>query len=285
MAVMWLVFGAIVVVSLTLDLLSHRGEHGTSRRAAITWSAIWIATALGFAVWIGIRLGRPEAEDFLTAYLLEKSLSVDNLFVFLLVFGSLKMSHAEQHRVLTWGILGALVFRGIFIAAGSALLTRWHFLIYVLGVFLILTGIRSVWRHDEEERESRVQSFVRDRLKIHSTFLMAVITIELTDIVFAVDSVPAVFAVTSDPFIVYTSNVFAILGLRALYMVLADLLARLRYMQYGLAAILVLAGGKMLLSAVVHVPHAVALGAIALVMTVTIVASLVGQRKAAPSTT
>jgi len=277
---MWISVGVIVAVSLVVDLVTHRGEHGTSRRAAITWSVIWIASALAFAVWVGVRLGRSQAEDFLTAYLLEKSLSVDNLFVFLLVFSRLKMKPSEQHHVLTWGILGALVFRGIFIAAGSAALARWHEAVYVLGALLIVMGIKTAIAHDgEPDKDSAIMTFVRDRLRLHSTFLIAVITIEITDILFAIDSVPAVFAISSDPFIVYTSNVFAILGLRALYLVLADLLRKLRYMHIGLSAILVFAGAKMLLSSVVHLPHIVSLAVIAAIMTITIVASAVRSRR------
>jgi len=278
-AAMWISFGVIVAVSLLLDLVTHRGEHGTSRRAAITWSVIWIAAALAFCVWIGVRLGRSQAEDFLTAYLLEKSLSVDNLFVFMLVFSRLKMKPSEQHHVLTWGILGALVFRGIFIAAGSAALARWHEAVYVLGALLVVMGIKTAVSHDgKPDKDSAIMTFVRDRLRLHSTFLIAVITIEITDILFAIDSVPAVFAISSDPFIVYTSNVFAILGLRALYLVLADLLRKLRYMHIGLSAILIFAGAKMLLSSVVHLPHILSLAVIAAIMTITIVASVVRSR-------
>jgi tellurite resistance protein TerC len=272
---MWAVFAGIVAVSLVVDLLSHRGEHGTGRKAAIAWSVAWIAVALGFCGWIALRLGRGPAEDFLTAYLMEKSLSVDNLFVFLLVFGQLKMKPAEQHRVLFWGILGALVFRGLFIWAGTSVLARWHEVVYALGAFLVFTGIRTLRSHGTEADEGRVMKFARERLRLKSTFLLAVVTIELTDIMFAIDSVPAVFAITDNPFIVYTSNVFAILGLRALYLVLSDLLGRLRYMHYGLSAILVFAGAKMLTSGFFHMPHVLSLAVIGGIMVVTVVASVV----------
>ena len=279
MTALWTGFAVIVVASLAIDLLTHRNGHGTSRRAAIAWSLVWIGAAAGFAVWIGIARGGAQAEVFVAAYLMEKSLSIDNLFVFLLVFSRLKLPAPEQHRVLTWGIFGALVFRGIFIVAGSAVIERWHEVVYVLGAFLIFTGIKTLRSHNAEpttgDQDSGVMRFVRERLNIKSAFLIAVFTIELTDILFAVDSVPAVFAITDDPFIVYTSNVFAILGLRALYLVLADLLGRLRYMHIGLSAILILAGAKMLVSSAYHVPHVISLGAIAVIMTVTIVASLV----------
>ena len=247
----------------------------TIRRKAVIWSVVWIAAAAAFAVWIGFSRGRDQAEDFIAAYLMEKSLSIDNLFVFLLVFSRLKLRPFEQQRVLTWGFVGALVFRGIFIVAGSAVLERWHEVVYLLGAFLIFTGIKTLRSHAATpDEESRVMTFVRERLHVHSTFLIAVFTIELTDILFAVDSVPAVFAITNDPFIVYTSNIFALLGLRALYLVLADLLGKLRYMHVGLSAILILAGAKMLVSSAYHVPHAISLGAIALIMVVTVVASL-----------
>jgi tellurite resistance protein TerC len=275
---MWAVFGAIVVVSLAIDLIAHRGEHAPSRRAAIAWSVAWIALAAGFAVFVGFTLGGDQAEDFVTAYILEKTLSMDNVFAFLLVFGTLHMSAAEQRRVLFWGILGALVFRGVFVLAGAAALSRWHEVTYVLGALLVYMGVRSARPHDEAKEQTRVLRFFRDRLHLKSTFTIAVLTIELTDVLFAIDSVPAVFAVSSDPFIVYSSNVFAILGLRALYLVIADLLGRLRFLQYGLAAILVLAGAKLLVAAFVHVPHAISLGAVGGILAITIGASLVWKR-------
>ncbi len=277
---MWGAFAIVVVASLGIDLTTHRQGRAASRRSAIVWSAIWIAVSLAFAAVIWRVLGGDHAEDFVTAYLLEKSLSIDNLFVFLIVFSRSKMSAAQQHRVLFWGILGALVFRGIFIGAGAAVISRWHEVLYALGVFLIYTGFKTVRGHaNEPEAESRILTVIRERLHVKSAFLLAVITIELTGILFAIDSVPAVFAVTSDPFIVYTSNVFAILGLRALYLVLADLLGRLRYMHYGLGAILIIAGAKMLVGDLVDIPHLVALLAIAVILAVTIAASLLANRR------
>ena len=267
---MWAVFGSLVATSLILDLALHREGRASSRAAAIAWSAIWIGVALAFGLWIGIARGRDDGEDFLAAYLMEKTLSIDNLFVFLVVFGRLRMSAAEQHRVLTWGILGALVFRAVFIGAGAAVLARWHSAIYVLGALLIASGVRAALPHREQAADGRLLRLLRDRLHLRSTFLVALITIELTDVLFAVDSVPAVFAISSDPFIVYTSNVFAILGLRALYLVLADLLARLHYMQAALAAILVLAGGKLLLSGLAHVPHLASFLAIGAILGITV---------------
>jgi tellurite resistance protein TerC len=272
---MWATFAAVVVVSLTVDLVAHRDGAQPRRRVAIAWSAVWIGVAALFAVFVGFTMGSGAAEDFVTAYILEKTLSMDNVFAFLLVFASLRVGPVDQRRVLFWGILGALAFRAIFVFAGAAALARWHEVTYVLAVLLVYMGIQAARTHHGASEDSRVLRFFRDRLRLRSTFAIAVATIELTDVLFAVDSVPAVFAVTSDPFIVYSSNVFAILGLRALYLVIADLLGRLRYMRWGLAAILVLAGVKMLVAGFIQIPHIVALAAVGLILAGTVVASLV----------
>ncbi len=277
---LWGVFAAVVVASLTFDLVGHRASRGDSARAALAWSGVWIALALAFAVLVGVELGGAQAEDFLTAYLMEKALSIDNVFVFLLVFGRLRMKRSEQHRVLFWGILGALVLRGVFIAAGASVISRWHEVVYVLGAILIYTGVHTARKPaGEVQADSRILRFLRDRLHLRSPFVLALVTIELTDIMFAVDSVPAVFAITDEPFIVYTSNVFAMLGLRALYLVLAGLLGKLRYLHYALAAILVLAGVKMVTSSLWHVPHVVSLLAIVAILAVAIVASVRANRR------
>lgn len=288
----WFVFGAIVLVSLTLDLVTHRGGHGLSRKSAIVWSIIWIATALAFAVWVGMTFGAGPANDFVSAYLMEKSLSVDNLFVFMVLFSRLRIPEEEQHRVLYWGILGALIARAVFIASGAALLARWHDVVYLLGIFLIYTAYKTLRSRESPAAESRVFSFLRRHLRLATTFeghkfftiengrrvgtplLLALLTIEASDILFAMDSVPAVFAISEDPFIVYSSNVFAILGMRALYLVLRDLLRDLHYLRYGLAAILAFAGTKMLLSDIVHVPHALSLGLIVTILAAAIIPSV-----------
>ncbi len=289
----WLLFGAIVVVSLTIDLVAHRGGRGRGRTSAVAWSIVWIVAALLFAGYIAIALGTDSAGSFVSAWLIEKSLSVDNLFVFMIVFARLKIPTEEQHRVLFWGIIGALVARALFIAGGTALLGRWHDVVYVLGAFLIVTGIKT-WRAGplQSKGDSRALEWLREHLPVvhlegHRFFaredgqlkvtalLVALLAIEVSDIMFAIDSVPAVFAVTEDPFIVYSSNVFAILGLRALYLVLADLLKDLRYLHYGLAAILVLAGTKMLVSKHVQVPAYVSLFAIVTILIFAIVPSLI----------
>jgi tellurite resistance protein TerC len=288
---MWIAFGAIVLVSLALDLVAHRGAHSVSRKSAIVWSICWIVAAVLFSGFIALELGVHHAEDFLSAYLMEKSLSIDNLFVFMVIFDRLRIPQTEHHRVLFWGILGALVARALFIAGGSALLTRWHDVVYILGVFLIYTGWKTL-RAKTGGGSDRVlgltqrSSRLTDKLDGHrfitveagrrvgTPLLVALLAIEVSDVLFAVDSVPAVFAISEDPFIVYTSNVFAILGMRALYLVLAELLRDLRYLHYGLAAILAFAGTKMLISGYVHVPPAVSLLLILTILAVAITASI-----------
>jgi tellurite resistance protein TerC len=293
----WLVFAGVVAVSLAADLFGHRGGRSLSRRAAAVWTVVWVSVALLFGGWVALALGRDSAEDFVTAWLIEKSLSVDNLFVFLVVFGNLRIPQADQHRVLFWGILGAFVTRAAFIASGAALLAAWHGAVYALGAFLVFTGIKAL-RASGSEGEGRILSFVKRHLRVTSRtdtgrffvveggrrvatpLLLALVVIEVTDVFFAIDSIPAVFSVSSEPFIVYSSNVFAILGMRALYLVLADLLADLKYLRYGLSAILVMAGAKMLVSPWLHVPHVVSLLAIVMALTAAIVPSLVARTRA-----
>jgi len=294
----WVVFAVVVAVSLMVDLFGHRGDHETGRKTALIWSAVWIAVSLGFCTWIGFQFGRADAMDFLTAYLMEKSLSIDNLFVFLVVFSLLKIPASEQHRVLFWGILGALIARAIFIASGAALLAKWHDIVYVLGAFLIYTAWKTARSHGgPDDGDNKTMAWLRRRLHITAELrghhfvareggrlvgtplLLALLTIELTDIAFALDSVPAVFSITEDPFIIYTSNVFAILGMRALYVVLAGLLKDLLYLRYGLAAILALAGVKMLSSGHLHIPHGVSLLAIFVIVAASVIPSVIVKRR------
>jgi tellurite resistance protein TerC len=293
----WLVFGGVVVMSLGADLFGHRGGRSLSRRAAAIWTVVWISVALLFGGWVALSLGRDSAEDFLTAWLIEKSLSIDNLFVFLVIFDRLRISHADQHRVLFWGIIGAFVTRAVFIASGSALLSAWHGAVYVLGAFLIFTGVKTLRDQGSDEGEGKVLAFVRRHFRFTSRtdghrffvvesgrrvatpLLAALVVIEISDVLFAIDSIPAVFSVTSEPFIVYSSNVFAILGMRALYLVLADLLSGLKYLRYGLSAILVLAGAKMLASAFIPISHLASLLAIVVVLTASIVPSVLERRR------
>lgn len=295
----WSVLAAVVLLGLSVDLLAHRGEHGLGRRWAIFWSVGWIALALIFAGWIAIQFGAAPAQEYLAAYLVEKSLSIDNLFVFLLIFSRLRIPAAEQHRVLQWGIIGALVSRAAFIASGTALLMAWHGVIYVLGAILICSGIKTAWERPDDSGEGKILPFLRrhlpfaERLHGHRFFareggrrvgtplLLALIVIEITDVVFAVDSIPAVFAISLDPFIVYSSNVFAILGMRALYLVLADLLDDLRYLRYGLAAILVFAGLKMVTAKLFQISNLVSLLIVLGILGAVIIPSVVARRRQA----
>jgi tellurite resistance protein TerC len=294
-------FTAFVLAMLALDLgVFHRKAHEVSTREAAAWSAVWVALALAFGYGVHRVMGADAGLQFLTGYLVEKALSVDNVFVFALVFSYFRVPPRYQHRVLFWGILGALVMRGAMIAAGAALLHRFHWVVYVFGAFLVLTGVRMAAQREHAIEPDRnpvlrlvrrlvpvtaayhgQRFFAREAGRLVATPLFVVLTfVETTDLIFAVDSIPAVFAVTSDPFLVYTSNVFAILGLRALYFLLAGVIHRFHLLKQGLAAVLVFVGAKMLLADVYAVPVGVSLGVIALVLGVSVVASLRFPREA-----
>lgn len=292
----WALLACLVVASIAIDLFAHRGDRVDSKKRALVWTLVWVAVAAAFGGWIAARFGAIAAEEYFAAYLLEKSLSVDNLFVFLLVFGALKIPAAEQRRVLTWGILGAILFRGALIFAGAAAIERWHSLTYVFGAILVFAAFKLL-RGGEQEEDSPVlrwlerhvrwtrtlhghKFFVRDAGRLVMTPLfIALIAIEVTDVVFAIDSVPAAFAVSEEPFILYSSNLFAILGLRALYVVLAGALADLRYLKYGLAAVLGFAGAKLLLASWVKLSPLLSIGIIAGCLAVSIVASVAANRR------
>jgi tellurite resistance protein TerC len=289
----WALLGGLLAVSITVDLIAHRGDHADSRRSAIMWTLAWIALSIGFGVFIAIEFGHEAAEQFAAAYLLEKSLSLDNLFLFIVIFAQLGIPRTEQRRVLTFGILGALATRLIFIMIGAAALHRWHELTYVLGAILVLTSFKLL-RHDDSETNEppRILLWLERHLpwtrKLHghkffakeggrmvaTPLLIALITIELADVMFAIDSVPAAFAVSDDTFIVYSSNVLAVLGLRALYIVLVDALKGMRYLHYGLAAIVGFAGIKMLAASWVKIPPLLSVLVIASMMGIAVVASL-----------
>ena len=278
----WAAFSILVLGMLTLDLtVFHRRAHKQSFREAVLWSVVWIGIALFFNAGVFWAFGRQKGMEFLTAYLIEKSLSVDNIFVFVAIFTYFAVEAAYQHRVLFWGILGALVMRGFFILAGLALISKFHWVTYILGAFLVLTGIRFAKGEAEVQPDKNpVVRFFREIIPVTATFrgqaffvrehgrwfatplMVVLLVVELTDVIFATDSVPAVLAISHDPFIVYSSNVFAILGLRALYFVLAGAVTRFAYLRYGLAAILIFVGGKMLISHFVKVPIGVSLGVI-----------------------
>lgn len=291
----WVGFNAFVLVMLALDLgVFNRKAHSVSLKEALTWSIVWISLALLFNLGLYFISGPEAALQFLTGYLIEKSLSVDNIFVFVLLFSAFGVPAAYQHRVLFWGVLGALVMRGILIAVGATLIEDFHWIIYVFGIFLIITGIRMGLHKETEVHPERnpvlklVRRFLpvtedyegqrfivrRDGRTMVTPLLLVLVTIETTDLIFAVDSIPAIFAVTTNAFIVYTSNVFAILGLRSLYFVFANIIDKFYYLRIGLAVILSYVGVKMVLTDIFHIPTTLSLLVIALVLAVAILASL-----------
>ncbi|RKG72902.1 TerC family protein [Corallococcus terminator] len=300
---MWGGFIAFVFAMLALDLgVFHRKAHAISFKEAGAWSAVWVSLALTFNAVLWWRYGSGPGMEFLTGYLIEKSLSVDNIFVFVVIFTALKIPALYQHRVLFWGILSALVLRAAMIFAGVAMLERFHWLIYVFGAFLILTGVKLfIQRNAEEHPEDgwlmrtarRVipstpkfdgQHFltVENGRKLATPLLMALLLVEASDVLFALDSIPAIFAVTRDPFIVFTSNIFAILGLRSLFFLMAGAMEKFTYLKVGLSGVLIFVGAKMALVDVVHLSPAVSLGVIGLVLGASIVASLVKARNTPP---
>jgi tellurite resistance protein TerC len=291
----WLGFTALVVALLVVDLaVFHRKAHEVKVGEALAWSAFWILLAVGFGVGIYLWSGTDPALEYFTGYLIEKALSVDNLFVFLVIFSYFAVPPALQHRVLFWGILGAMVMRAIFIFAGAALIQQFHWLLYVFGAFLLLTGVKLFLHRDEEVHPERNPLFrwfqrvipttsdyrgahftvIEHGRRIATPLLIVLLAVEASDILFAVDSVPAIFGVTEDPFIVYTSNIFAILGLRALFFVLAGAMQKFHYLKTGLALVLVFIGAKMLLATVYHVPVAASLGVVASLLAGSVVVSL-----------
>ncbi|MEX2394162.1 MAG: TerC family protein [Actinomycetota bacterium] len=317
--IIWVAFVGFVLLMLTMDLfVFHRDAHAVSAREAAIWTAIWMSMGIGFTFVIWFWQGGTFAGEYIAGYLLEYSLSADNIFVFVLIFSYFTVPADVQHRVLFWGILGALVFRAAFILAGAALLDRFHFMFYVFGAFLIFTGVRMATHGEVEVHPERNfvlrlarrlypmtagyrgQSFFVNeavgtgkdpsRIRRMATPLLAVlIVVETTDIIFAVDSIPAIFGVTDEPFLVFTSNAFAIMGLRALYFLLANMMSRFEYLQVGLAAILVFIGIKMVLEALPHdfvlhleVPIWASLGFIVLSLTTAVVFSLRRETKAEP---
>jgi tellurite resistance protein TerC len=293
---LWVGFTIFVLGMLALDLgVFHRSAHAVSLKEAGIWSAVWITLALVFNAILYVFRGPEVGLQFLTGYLIEKSLSVDNIFVFVLIFSYFSVPAMYQHRVLFWGIFGALVMRAVLIATGAALIERFHWIIYIFGAFLVFTGIRMAFHKNEElhpddnpvvrlfkrfmpvTKEYHGQSFfVRQAGKLAATPLFVVLLlVESTDLVFALDSIPAIFAITTDPFIVYTSNVFAILGLRALYFLLAGVMDKFRYLKIGLSIVLVFVGAKMLAEAIhIEIDIRLSLGVIAAVITGSVLASL-----------
>jgi len=291
----WVGFNLFVLAMLALDLgVFHRKAHEVRFKEAMAWTGVWVVLALTFNAAVYHWWGAQAGLEFLTGYLIEKSLSIDNVFVFLLIFSYFKVPSKYQHEVLFWGILGALIFRAIFIAVGITLLEHFHWLVYVFGAFLIFTGVKLALEKDKEihpernpilrlfrrimpltEQYEEGKFFVRKNGRTWATPLFVVLlVIETTDVIFAVDSIPAILAITKDPFIVYTSNVFAILGLRALYFALAGIMRLFHHLHYGLAAILGFVGVKMILSDIYKIPIVTSLCVIAGVLALSIIASL-----------
>jgi len=297
----WIIFGAAVIIALGLDLgVLHRRPHTIGLKEALIESAAWISVALLFNLWVYFNRGFQAGTEFLAAYLVEKSLSFDNIFVFLLIFRAFKIPSASQHRVLYFGIAGALVLRAVFVLAGVTLLQRFHPIVYFFGAILFFTGFKMLLPqkrelHPENNWLVRItrrffpvvsdyegQKFlVRKSVKWSATPLfLALVALEAMDIIFAVDSVPAVLAITRDTFIVYSSNVFAILGLRALYFALADVLPRFRFLHQGLAAVIIFVGTKMILSDRFLIADVASLAVIAVILAATIATSLLFPTRA-----
>ncbi|HYO42741.1 MAG TPA: TerC family protein [Candidatus Limnocylindrales bacterium] len=298
--ILWISLGVLVVGMLALDLfVFHRDAHEVRMREAAAWSVVWISLGLAFGGVVFLTRGSQAGGEYLAGYLIEKSLSMDNVFLFAMLFGYFAVPSRYQHRVLFWGVVGAIVFRAIFIAAGTTLLEAFHFLIYGFGILLLITGIK-MWRskgHAVDPQKNIVlrlvrrfvpmtdeyhgqRFFIRHAGKLVATPLFAVlVVVETTDIMFAIDSIPAIFAVTTDPFIVLSSNLFAILGLRALYFLLAGLIDKFVYLKQGLAALLVFAGVKILVADIYKMPIPLSLAVIIGILVVAVVASVIAARR------
>lgn len=295
----WPIFIALLLLALGVDLFVHRKDHVIRMKEALLWSAFWIACALLFAVFVYVQRGADDAITFLTGYLIEESLSVDNLFVFVLIFDYFCTPTHLLHRVLFWGVVGAILMRGAFIAVGIAILQSFHWVIYVFGAFLVVTGINFGLEKDKKidpklnpvlllarrffsitDTYSGQNFFVKINGRSYATPLFIVLlAIESSDVIFAVDSIPAILAITYDPFIAYTSNVFAILGLRSLFFAISGMMGMFEYLHYGLALILVFIGVKMLLSHFVLIPVVVTLAVVIGILLVTVLISAIARSR------
>jgi tellurite resistance protein TerC len=292
----WALFAAVVILALAVDLgIFHRHAHVVRIREAAIWTAVWAALALGFNAFIYFRFGGVKAAEFLQGYLLEYALSIDNVFVFLIVFRYFKVPQDQLHRVLFWGIIGAVVSRGLFIGAGAVIIQRFHWVMYILGLFLVYTGIKILFQKDGEVDPGRNpalrvfrrllptvstyqgQKFLirKDGRTFATPLLVVLVVVEMTDVMFAVDSIPAIFGVTTDVFIVFTSNIFAILGLRSLFFLIEGLVSKLRFLKVGVAVILAFIGVKILIKGYWEMPVAVSLGILAGVLVVSTIVSLI----------
>lgn len=294
----WTIFSVVILIALTIDLRLHSTNEKPKISSALFWSILWTILALLFNVWIYGHLGQEPALNFLTSYVVERALSVDNLFVFLLIFKAFSIPPRLRHKVLFWGVLGAIVMRALFITGGIAIVSYFSFILYFFGLFLIFTGLKLVFYGDDEyhpeknpiilwikkwipiDTANKDKFFTRKRNGWMITPLfLALIAVEISDVVFAIDSIPAVLGITTDPMIVYTSNIFAILGLRSLYFVLERSLEYFHYLHYALAAILCFIGFKMLLADFLHIPAGVSLGFIVGALALSIAVSVLKPKK------
>lgn len=295
---LWAAVLGLILAMLALDLLAHRRAHVVGVREAAVWTAVWVSLGLAFGGVVWWLYGPTASGEYFAGYLIEKSLAVDNVFVFALIFGYFAVPRMYQHRVLFYGVLGALVLRAVFIAGGAALIEPFHWVLYVFGAILLYSGWR-MFRHRNHEMDLSANPVLRRARRLIPTtedydgqkfwvrragrwvatpLFMVLVVVEVSDVIFAVDSIPAIFAITQEPFLVFTSNAFAILGLRAMYFLLADLMHRFVYLKAGLAAILILVGTKMLLIDIWKVPIGVSLAAIAACLIVSVTASLHATR-------
>jgi tellurite resistance protein TerC len=299
--IFWVVFLTAIGIFLALDLgVFHRDAHVVTTREALGWTALWVSLAVAFGIGVFVWQGSTVGIQWFTGYVVEYSLSVDNVFVFALVFGAFAVPRELQHRVLFWGVLGALVMRLVLILVGAHLIESYHWIIYVFGAFLVFTGLRMALSGGEEAshpEKNPIVRFAARHIRVVPHFegqkflvptaagiaatplLLALIAVETSDLIFAVDSIPAIFAITTDPFIVFTSNAFAILGLRSLYFLLAGAKDRFRYLRVGLAAVLVFVGAKMLLTDIIHLEPVQSLAVILAILVGSIVASLLADRR------
>lgn len=309
---MWAVFISLVLGLLALDLgVLHKNSKEIGIRESLLMSGFYIAIGLAFGGWIWYQSGQQSAMEYVTGFVVEKSLAMDNIFIIAMIFSYFAIPRQYQHRVLLWGILGVIVLRGIMIAGGAAIVENFHWVLYLFAAFLVFTGLKMLFSSDHDENDignNRILKFLRSRLpvteRLHGekffvketdettgklkTFVtplfLALIMVEIADLIFAVDSIPAIFAITTDPFIVYTSNIFAILGLRALYFALAALIHRFAYLKYALAAVLVFVGSKIFVAdmlGIAKIPPAVSLGVTVAILATGIIGSLIATRKEA----
>ncbi|MFZ3207253.1 MAG: TerC family protein [Geobacteraceae bacterium] len=293
--IMWLGFASIIVIMFILDLgVFNRKSHAISFREALAWTLAWVSLAMAFNIWIWYAMGPTKALEFLTSYLIEESLSVDNLFVFIMIFSYFHISKTHQPKILKWGIIGALVLRAIFIVIGIGLIERFHWMIYIFGGILVITGVKMAFGGTEKIEPEKnllvrlvrrfvpITKHVRDDrffikkggIRAATPLFLTLLVVESSDLIFAIDSIPAVLAVTRDPFIVYTSNVFAIMGLRSLYYLLANVLEMFVFLKLGVSIILAFVGAKMLLSDIYPIPIPFSLGAIVGILAISIITSI-----------